>query len=109
MAGVAGVLLDHVDENTPHARRAPALELVPLRPVEPAVRDGFSNEHAGPFDRRTPVLPGQVRIIGGAPLPVAIPAAVVDQVALVASNRDVEGALWIVSVRGVRRLVPPAT
>ena len=36
-------------------------------------------------------------------------AAVVDQVALAASNLDVKGALWIVSVRGVRRFVPPAT
>lgn len=36
-------------------------------------------------------------------------AAVVDQLLLVASDRDVEGALWIVSVRGVRRFVPPST
>ena len=36
-------------------------------------------------------------------------AAVVDQLVIVASDRDVEGALWIVSARGVRRFVPPGT
>ncbi len=36
-------------------------------------------------------------------------AAVVDQLVIVAWDRDVEGALWIVSVRGVRRFVPPST
>ena len=36
-------------------------------------------------------------------------AAVVDQLVIVASDRDVEGALWIVSARGVRRFVPPET
>ena len=36
-------------------------------------------------------------------------AAVVAEVVLVASDREVEGALWIVSVRGVRRFVPPST
>ena len=36
-------------------------------------------------------------------------AAVLDQLVIVASDRDVEGALWIVSVRGVRRFVPPST
>lgn len=36
-------------------------------------------------------------------------AAVVDQLVIVAADRDVEAALWIVSVRGVRRFVPPST
>jgi predicted nuclease of predicted toxin-antitoxin system len=36
-------------------------------------------------------------------------AAVVDQLVIVASDRAVEGALWIVSPRGVRRFVPPGT
>jgi predicted nuclease of predicted toxin-antitoxin system len=36
-------------------------------------------------------------------------AAMLDQLVIVASDRDVEGALWIVSVRGVRRFVPPST
>ena len=35
-------------------------------------------------------------------------AAVVDQMVIVAADRDVEAALWIVSVRGVRRFVPPS-
>lgn len=34
-------------------------------------------------------------------------AAVVDQLVGVAADRDVDGALWIISVRGVRRFVPP--
>ena len=34
-------------------------------------------------------------------------AAVVDQLLGVAADRDVDGALWIISVRGVRRFVPP--
>ena len=34
-------------------------------------------------------------------------AAVVDQLVGVADDRDVDGALWIISVRGVRRFVPP--
>ena len=33
-------------------------------------------------------------------------AAVVDQLVGVAADRDVDGALWIISVRGVRRFVP---
>ena len=36
-------------------------------------------------------------------------AAVLDQLVIVASDRDVEGTLWIVSVRGARRVVPPRT
>ena len=34
-------------------------------------------------------------------------AAVVDQLLGVAADRVVDGALWIISVRGVRRFVPP--
>ena len=34
-------------------------------------------------------------------------AAVVDQLVIAAADRDVEAVLWIVSVRGVRRFVPP--
>lgn len=34
-------------------------------------------------------------------------APVVDQLVGVAADRDVVGALWIISVRGVRRFVPP--
>ena len=34
--------------------------------------------------------------------------AVVNQLVIVAADRDVEAALWIVSVRGVRRFVPPS-
>lgn len=36
-------------------------------------------------------------------------AAVVDQLVIVAADREVEAALWMVSVRGVRRFVPPST
>jgi predicted nuclease of predicted toxin-antitoxin system len=35
--------------------------------------------------------------------------SVVDQLVIVAADRDVEAALWIVSARGVRRFVPPST
>ena len=34
-------------------------------------------------------------------------AAVVEQLVTVAADHDVTAALWIVSVRGVRRFVPP--
>ena len=34
-------------------------------------------------------------------------AAVVDQLVGVAADRDVDSALWIISMRGVRRFIPP--
>ncbi len=49
VAGVASVFLDHVNEDAPQTRCAPAVEVVTLGSVESSVGDGFGDPHARPW------------------------------------------------------------